>query len=270
MDFNVACVLFSQPIKLNADATANSIKTLRPSLGDFEVNAYGDNQTVFAVGEEVIAYTSIETGFPWDDLEGPCATSVMWRNAEDTLKDHQGHIIVSVGTHKEPIKASEMLTHATAAVLEAHPDALGVYWGNGTLIVPRDLFLDATKEMMPNIAPLPIWVDVRVGPITDQTSTGFTHGMEALGLMELETKYATESFTELRERLLSLMEYLVVNGLVIKDGHTIGESAEEKIRVRYMESLYGHENQVMRLEYEPESGSDKAAPTSKKAWWKFW
>ena len=61
---------------------------------------------------------------------------------------------------------------------------------------------------------------------------------------------------------MGLCEYVLTNGPVIQDGDTIGEDANEKIRVVYGKSEYGHEQEVMQLVYET------ASP--KKPWWKLW
>jgi hypothetical protein len=47
--------------------------------------------------------------------------------------------------------------------------------------------------------------------------------------------------------------------LVIQNGHTVGESENERILVTYGKSNFGHEDAVMRLEYEPRQ---------KKSFWK--
>ena len=44
---------------------------------------------------------------------------------------------------------------------------------------------------------------------------------------------------------------MVENGPVIKDGDTVGEDANERIKVVYAKSAFGHEGRVMRLEYGP-------------------
>jgi hypothetical protein len=49
---------------------------------------------------------------------------------------------------------------------------------------------------------------------------------------------------------------------VIRDGDTIGEDADERIRVVYSKSKFGHNDRVMRLDYEKAS--------RKKPWWKLW
>jgi hypothetical protein len=74
--------------------------------------------------------------------------------------------------------------------------------------------------------------------------------MEALGHMEFEALESPETFADLRERFMGLAGYVLENGPVIRDGDTIGEDANERIRVVYSDPAFGHKNKVMRLEYE--------------------
>ena len=161
-----------------------------------------------------------------------------------------------------PIELSTRLTQATAAFMAACPSAIGVYWGNATLVVPKALFIDFAQEVMPSGPPLHIWVDLRIGRDSEESSSGFTSGMAALGHMELETQKCPEPPGELRKRFEALIGYLLEKGPVINDGDTIGEDANERIRVVYSTSAFGHEGQVMRLHYE--------AASPKKPWWKLW
>lgn len=115
---------------------------------------------------------------------------------------------------------------------------------------------------MPAGAPLHIWIDFRIGRDSEKSSSGFTAGMAALGHMEFETQKCPEPPGELRQRLESLARYVLENGPVIKDGDTIGEDANERIRIVYAKSAFGHKEKVMRLEYET------ASP--QKPWWKLW
>jgi hypothetical protein len=82
--------------------------------------------------------------------------------------------------------------------------------------------------------------------------------MSALGHMEFETESSNEQPGELRERFFGLCNYVLENGPVIRDGDTIGEDANERIRVVYAKSAFGQEGQVMRLEYD--------AIAKKKGW----
>jgi hypothetical protein len=131
-------------------------------------------------------------------------------------------------------------------------------WGKAGHLVSAKVFRGFAEKMLPDGFPLYIWIDFRVGPGPDGKTAGFTRGLDALELMELETLNSPEPPGELRERFFGLALYLIENGLVIQDGDTVGEDEIERIKVSYTESAFGNEGQVMRLDYE--------AVAKKKAW----
>ena len=221
-----------------------------------------DDSFAFRVGDADIILGKMPAPIPWSELEGPCATSVLWKNARDEVKQHSIHWIVTVSAELNPIELSTLLSQATASVMATCPSALGVYWGNATLVVPKAIFVEFAEQVLPEGPPLHIWVNFRVGKDSDKTSSGFTAGMVALGHMEFETQACPEPPGELHERLMSLCGYLLEHGPVIKDGDTVGEDANERIRVVYSKSAFGHKGKVMRLEYDSAS--------SRKPWWKLW
>ncbi len=189
---------------------------------------------------------------PWSDLEGPCATSILWKNAAEEIMLHREHLLVVVMGDVAPVDRAAVLTKVTAGVLLANPAALGVFWAGAALVVPAALFVDFTKELLPLGPPLWIWVDFRAGTNETGATSGFTQGMEALGLMEIETTNASESPGELRERFMALARYLIEHGMVINHGHTVGESSTaERILVEIGPSAFGYANDVMRLNYSP-------------------
>jgi hypothetical protein len=221
-----------------------------------------DNTIAFRVGSADVILGKMPGPIPWSDLEGPCATSILWPNASDKVRQHKIHWIVTVSGELNPVELSTLLTQATAAVLAACPPALGVYWHNATLVIPKGMFIDFAEKVLPHGPPLHMWVDFRAGRDSEKSSSGFTAGMAALGHMEIEAQGAPEPPGELRQRFLALAGYVLENGPVIKDGDTIGEDANERIRVVYSKSAFGHKGQVMRLEYEK--------PSPRKPWWKLW
>ena len=251
------------------DAAKPSVADIRreiaanwPDLKDATEFAQQDNTLSYDVGESNVIFGQMPAPFPWSDLEGPCATSILWPKAAKELKPHETHWIVTVNGELDEVELSTLLTRATASFMAACPTALGVYWANATLIVPRMIFIEFTKEVLPHGPPLHIWVDFRVGEDSENSCSGFTCGMKALGHMEFETQESPEPPGELRERLIALAGYVVEHGPVINDGDTVGEDANEKIRVVHAKSEFGHKGKVMRLEYESES--------PKKPWWKLW
>jgi len=125
------------------------------------------------------------------------------------------------------------------------------YWCNATLVVPPELFRDFAVEILPHGPPIHIWVDFRIGPNEQGSMSAFTTGLSALGHLEIETQNSPEPASELRERFEGLIHYLLENGPVIKNGDTIGEDQNERIKVVYSRSAFGHEGKVMRLDYGP-------------------
>jgi hypothetical protein len=198
---------------------------------------------------------------PWSDLEGPCAASLLWKDAAEEVRSHRAHLLVTVLSELNEVERSILLTQTTLAVLAASDAAIGVYWGSAALLVPKEFFLEYAGKVLPLGPPLDVWVDFRVGWQTDTTSGGFTQGMEALGHLELEARDWPEKPSELRDRFRELAHYLVQHGPVIRDRDTIGQDASEKIRAVYAPSTLGQNTRVMQLRYE----SPPAKP-----WWKIW
>ena len=211
-----------------------------------------DNGISFNVGEASVVAMKMPAPIPWSDLEGPCATSILWKNATEEVQRHQFHVIITVIGTPNAIASSVLLTQATVSLMAA-TDAMGVYWCNASMVVSRNVFTDFATEVMPEGPPVFIWVDFRVGMDEGRTSSGFTTGMHALDHREITVTRAQDPPGELRDRLLGLCEYVLTNGPVIQDGDTIGEDANEKIRVVYGASEYGHEQEVMKLVYETAS-----------------
>jgi hypothetical protein len=187
--------------------------------------------------------------YPWHELEGPCATSILWPKAASELRGHAAHTFVTVNAGLDPVAKSTVLTQVTVAVMAASPDALGVLWSNAMLLVPKALFVDFARDVLPHGPPLDIWVDFRIRKLGDTSCAGFTTGLAALGLMELEVPDSPEKPWELRQRLQSVAGYLLEHGAVINDGDSVGENADERIRVRFGKSEVGIPGTVMRLTY---------------------
>ncbi len=216
----------------------------------------------FDIGSAQVVLGRVAEPFPWNDLAGPCATSVIWPEAQSMLQRHRAHIIVSLSCDFGLIERAKLLTQVTAAAMAACPSAVGVFWGNATLVLPKALFIEFAVQILPLAPPLHIWLDVRVAQNADGTSSGFTTGMSALGHMEFETQNSTQTPASLRERLLALANYVLEHGPVISDGNTVGSDAHEKIRVVFADSKFGHHERVMRLVYEPVKPA--------KPFWKIW
>ena len=261
MTIGISMVMLADDDIPDLATLSNFMRENYPDLPEVSNAEAAEGTYAFRVGEADVVLGKMCAPIPWSDLEGPCATSILWRNAESEIQEHKTHIIVTVSATTDLVSLSNLLTQATAAVLAACPSAIGVYWGNATLLVPKALFVEFATAILPEGPPVHIWIDTRVGRQESKGSAGFTSGLEALGYMEIETDASPEEPGALRERLYSLADYVLSAGRTINDGDTVGEDAGEKIRVVYSESVFGKENTVMKLVYEKPSAKSK---------WKFW
>jgi hypothetical protein len=256
----VSMVALSEDAQLCAADIQHEMAAKWPDLRVSTADEIGDD-LCFRIGLADVILAKMPAPIPWSDLEIVSATSFLWPDATAVLKQHKAHLVIAVKGELHPIPLAGLLTQATGAVLSTLPDALGVYW-RGVLVIPRDLFIEFAVDILPKGPPIHIWVDFRVGRKDNNRTFGFTAGMAALGHMELEAPDSPETPGMLRQRFGDLADYVLENGPVIGDGHTVGRDARERIRVKYGDSAFGHEGKVMRLEYERQS--------PKKPWWKIW
>jgi hypothetical protein len=255
----VAMVTLTGNFNLSGQTLEQSLKTDWPEtcVKDLEEK---DQVLSFQIGSCMGFVSLMEAPIPWGDLDEACATSVLWPNAEATLRTHSMHMVVAVTGEASAIERSRLLTQIIASLIQCVPPLSGVYWGAAGLVISPAMFREFATEILPEGPPLHMWVNFRVGRNDKGTTSGFTRGLAALDLMDIETDSSIDSPSELRERLESIAGYLLGNGLVIADGDSLGESETEKIRVVYAPSQFGSSEKVMRLEFE----------NPKKPLWKIW
>ena len=203
----------------------------------------------FGLGECNAFIAPIEAAFPWSDLEGPCETSVLWPKAIEQLRSHKGHSIVTVTGDASPGKLASHLTQLATSVMATTPGAIGLFWSNSAMVIPKDMFTEFAERVLPEGPPINIWVDFRVGWKDDKTSSGFTTGLNSLGHKEFEVLSSPEKPSELRERLENLAYYVLENGPILKDGDTLGVDENEKIAVSFQDSAFHQQGTVIQLNF---------------------
>lgn len=229
-----------------------------PQLTDGEKK---DNTLSYRVGDYHVIYGLMPAPIPWSDLEHLCENAVFWPDAAEEMKKHKRHIIVTVMGDGNRIEQMNVLTQATIALTDSCEGAVGVYWCNSSHVLPPNKFSEIACQFIPNGLPLPIWVHFCVAQHPDGSSEGFTKGLAAFDLMEFETANSPEPAEELRNRLLGLAEYVIRDGVVIEDGDTIGEDANERIKITYAKSSFGAEGDVIRLDYNGNKSSGSKMTT---------
>ncbi len=202
---------------------------------------------VFSLRDMQVSVALMPTPIPWSELEGPCATSWLWTEATECMQAHTNHFLVALtGGSMDPIERRLLLTKLVSAVV-FESDAVGVYWGDGTLVVEPKMFVEMAQTAGPKDLPVPIWVDLRIAENDDDTVRCFTEGMAPLGFLEIEVPSSTLPAGELLEFIGDTACYILNGRIQIPDGDTMGRTADEKYKVTHGQSMFDRP-EVMRLE----------------------
>jgi hypothetical protein len=224
-----------------------------PSLGDLtDPRVQRSASTMafsFLVGELEVVVGRMPVPIPWrgHEFEEECERSWLWRTAAEDLKPQTAHLVVAVCGHGEHLDLVRLLTQTTASIFATSPNAIGVSWYDSNMMVSSRVFLKLAG-LLPNL-PLHLWINFRVVRNMEGGYAACTTGLAPLGHMEFETLNAPEEPAKIRERLYALAHYVLDHGPVIRDGDTIGETAEERMRIVYSESEFGQPGRVMQLIY---------------------
>lgn len=261
MSISIAMATLAKIDSVTAHALANALKKDWPELYSISDIEEKDGVISFLSGDLTAFLGHMPAPIPWSDLEEACATSVLWPNAEEELRSHEMHLVFSVTGGTTAIERARFLTQLISSASTVCGQLNGIYWGDAGLVIPSAMFREFSVKILPKSPPLHMWVNFRVGRNGESSTSGFTRGLDGLGLMDIETESSPEPPAELRDRLESIAGYLLEHGLVIKDGDTVGGDETERIRVRFGPSNFGAEKRVMHLDY---------ATTKKKPFWKVW
>jgi hypothetical protein len=207
----------------------------------------GETAVFFNLPDGMAFYSPMPAPIPWGDLEGPCQTARWWPEAEEEMRKHTNHFIVSLmGGPDGPLDRHIWLTKFVAAVMELS-DAAGVYWGSGTVVHKPELFCELAAVASPDDYTPQLWIDMRIWGDKDRRVFFATTGLSAFGLPEIEVDGARWNPGELMEFCGNIITYVINRGEPLPDGDTIGRSDTEKIQIRHAPSMWEREGTVMKL-----------------------
>ncbi|XXF78801.1 DUF4261 domain-containing protein [Myxococcaceae bacterium GXIMD 01537] len=212
-------------------------------------NVREDRDTLsFELESITVTLARMPAPIPWSDLERPARAAWHWPDAVERLQAHTAHFIVAVhAPGVAPLDAALLLTRVVAAATATH-DACGIYWGEGPVVNAPDDFIDEALKGSREHLPLYLWLAFHLEREPDHSFTLRTSGLRAFGLMELEVVASREKPAMLVDRAFTFAHYLLDHGPVLRDGDTIGLSAQERLRVRHLPSVHEPARKVYRVE----------------------
>ena len=185
----------------------------------------------------------------WPELEHICETAWWWPQAEPSLRKGQGRVnLYLFASRLEPLHAASVLT-AFAAAIAATTDSIGVWWNQGHVVQPPSAFVNEALQIPHGHIPVDCWVHLAIN-VHDRTTTVVTTGLADFGHCEIEAVEVPYVPRVVLGRVISLAAYLLQNGAIVKDGHSIGYSDQEKILVRRRPSWFRLNCEAYKLEFK--------------------
>lgn len=153
----------------------------------------------------------------------------MWKEGVDIVKTHEAQLIVSVLGDYDIIAKGKLFVKLAAAAMK-QKNAIAFY--NDGAVFPPEMYLAFSEPLKNGELPLLNWV--WFGIFGNEKEIGcYTYGMRRLGKEEMEVYVPRESadLNKIRSFLLDIVGYVVGEDVILKDGETIGFSAEQKLPI---------------------------------------
>ena len=215
---------------------------------DGEQSGENDDKTVavFDVDGMTAAASLMEAPVPDGEAEYWANSNFMERDAAlAAAREHQAHVMVAVVDKEHPPRQrGELYVKLVSTLLKA-PNALGVYT-NGTVWLP-DYFIRVSEDLKEGHLPL---LDlVFVGLVQyEKGICGWTNGLRAFGKDELEIRDSQQSPQDVHELLLNISGYLIEEDVTLRDGETLGYTAEQKLHITRSEG-FNVEGMSLKIEF---------------------
>lgn len=195
----------------------------------------GDNEVVYVNVEGFrLVVAMMPMAVPDGEAEHYAKANYMWKDAEKIVARHKAHLIVTV------LGDGDMLTKANVfvkicSVLMNQENAVALY-SEGAVYSPQ-MFRDFAGALKDEglSGEVPILNLVWFGIYGDGKIAGvYTYGMRRLGKEEIEV-YVPQKMADLnqiRSFLVSVAAYVIGEDVVLRDGETIGFTAEQKLPIK--------------------------------------
>ncbi|MDE7322055.1 MAG: DUF4261 domain-containing protein [Lachnospiraceae bacterium] len=189
---------------------------------------------IFDVGSARVVLGYVDRPIPDGEAEQNAAMNYTWKEAVEVTRTHQANVLVSIlGEHENPMEDGELFVKVVASLCRQE-NVIGVY-ANGVVYQPAFYF--AMKEMIDE-GMFPLMGLVWFGIIrTEKGFNVYTIGMNSFGKDDMEILDCDEDPNELRDFLMSMAAYCIEEDVVLRDGESIGVSAEHRCQISRSEGV---------------------------------
>lgn len=195
-----------------------------------------DNDVVYVTADGFqIIIGLMPAVIPNGEAEYYAKANYMWKEAERVTARHSAHLLVTVMGEGDMLDRARLYVKVTAALLNRE-QALALY-SEGAVYQP-EMFRDCAGVMKDGS--LPILNLIWFGLYGDGKKSGvYTYGLRRFGKEEIEVYVPSDKadLNYIRNFLVSVTAYVLTEDVVLRDGETIGFSADEKLPIKVSPGL---------------------------------
>lgn len=185
----------------------------------------GEDNLIFSIGDAMVSVALMPAPIPNQEAEENAKNNYMWPEAFETAKSHKAHLMVAVLGKDADLYERGKLFVKTVASCCKQDATLGVY-ASGTVFQPS-FYKEFAQMMKEGQMPVYnwIWFQLYQG---EKGVCAYTYGMKLFGKDEMEVLDVDAPPAEVQNFLYSIAAYVLEYDVVLKDGETIGFTAEDK------------------------------------------
>ena len=200
----------------------------------------------FSVGDFMCAFAVIPAPIPNGEAEQRAQGNYYNSDAIDIAKDHKAHLMVTVMNQAEGVEIDGMTLYSKIiASCLAQGNATGIYT-SGT-VFSADFYRSVCEQYLREDGiPLMVWVFVGMGQ-NENGNQLYTVGMDKFDKEEMEILNSKLDMKTLHTSLLSMCSHIITSGLTLKDGETVGFSAEQKWAITRSKSVYAASEYSLKI-----------------------
>ncbi|MCY1021133.1 DUF4261 domain-containing protein [Pyxidicoccus sp. MSG2] len=244
----VSFVLLSMAVPLDGEAISRShleLSSEATRLVPEETLEDGITSLRLQDGSGDVILAPVPVPIPTGEVEASAALSLASFASMPGLAPHAAHVIVTFRDEARRAPAAEALVLAQVTAAVAHATgAVGVYWGMGHVAHPAEFFIDAVRDLD---LPLPALIGLSI--VRDGKGLSvLSVGMEQFELPNMLVLADKAQGGEVIKFLFDMQGYVLKRGKALPDGDTVGRTAEERLRVRYVPSPTDASAQVVQVD----------------------
>lgn len=196
-----------------------------------------DGKLVYADVEGMRAIVGlIEAPVPNGEAEYWAQGNYMWKEGVEVVKTHKAQLVVSILSETDDIIAKGKLFVKLAASALKQENALAFY--SEGAVFPPDMYRAFSEAMKSGELPFLNWV--WFGIHGNEKEIGiYTYGMRRMGKEEIEVYVprGNADLNNVRGFALDVVAYVLSSGATLRDGETIGFSAEQKLPIKLSKGI---------------------------------